>query len=262
MRQIVDFGEVSRLVTAHMKPGVFTNNFITPDQYHVEISAGTLYEYEWGGGLLFLRKRDGRHLLTFYIHDTDISLGADLPPDTVTEIPRKPSGESAAAVAVDYWIRSGMKLDFERIRMTRPAGCGAEPVSHTVHVAQEADLGGATELLNGSFDPKTGCLPTESELCGDIADGNVLCARDGGVCGILRVVTRPASAEIRQLAVREDMRGRGVAKSLVSAFAERYGDKKSIVWLMDGNAPALRVYTSAGFVPDGWRSTVLRMREI
>ena len=258
MRQIGDFGEISRLVTAHMKPGVFTNNFITSDQYRAEISSGTLYAHEWDGGLLFLRKRDGWHLLTFYVHDVEAAPGVELPPDTVTEIAQKPGG--AASIAVGFWEQAGLNPEFERIRMARSAGSESVPGDHTAHIVREADFDGVLALLNGSFDPSTGCLPTETELRDDIMQGNVLCVKDSTVCGVLRTVTRSASVEIRQLAVREDMRGRGVAKSLVQAFVERYGDKKSTVWLIDGNAPALHVYTSAGFALDGWKSTVLTIK--
>jgi GNAT superfamily N-acetyltransferase len=152
-----------------------------------------------------------------------------------------------------------MTPEFERIRMTRLAGGGFALGGHAVHIAREADFDGVRAVLHGSFDPRTGCLPTESELRNDIMQGNVLCVKDSTVCGVLRTVPRPASVEIRQLAVREDARRRGVAKSLVHAFVDRHRDKKSTVWVLDGNAPALRVYTSAGFDPDGWRSTVLTL---
>jgi len=242
-----------------MKPGVVTNNFITPDGYRSEIAAGSLYVHDWSGNLLLLRKRDGYHLLTFYLNDLNMLPDIALPPDTVTEIPQKPSG--ANPDAVEYWMQIGDRQTLKRIRLTRKSDQATALYGRETFAlcATPEDFNEIHALLRDSFDHRTGCLPSETELCRDIADGAVMCVRDGPICGVLRMSARSKSVEICHLAVREDMRGRGVAYSLVQAFVERYGDKKSTVWMVDGYAPALKVYTAAGFVPDGWRSVVLSM---
>ena len=252
MKWVNDLSEISRCVTARMKPGVFTNNFLTPDEYRAQIDMGALYMHEWGGGLLFLQKREGRHLLTFYVNDLNVLPDVELPPDTVTEIPQK-SGTREASPIVSYWAQSGLTVIFERIRLAR----SAEPVgvSSGAAIAQDNDFDSVYALLRDCFDLRTGCLPTERELREDIQKGHILRGQDGG--GVLRVAERSGAMEIRQLAVREDKRGRGVGHALVQDFIGRFGDRKCVTWVREDNAAALRVYTAAGFAADGFKSTVM-----
>ena len=258
MKRVDDFSNLSRLIMANMKPGVLTNSFISPDEFRAEIDAGTLYTNEWSGGLLLLRARDGRHLLTYYIRDADSAHEADLPPDTVIEITQKPGGNALAAKAVSYWTCFGFSPVLERIRMTRPADCDVRlSAKRDVRFAQPEDFDGAYTLLRDSFDMLTGCLPTERELRDDISRGCVLCAGADSIDGVLRVALRSSSVEIQHLAVREALRGRGIARTLLGGFIREFGNKKCVVWTRDGYVPAIRVYTAAGFAPDGWRSTVM-----
>ncbi|MCL2402196.1 MAG: GNAT family N-acetyltransferase [Oscillospiraceae bacterium] len=247
MRQIIDYTEISKSVMAHMKKGVLTNNFMHPDEYRAEISAGTLFAYEYGGGLLLFRKREGRHLLTFYINDRAVLPDIKLPPDTVLSMPLKAVG----ADAVSYWIRFGMHPLGEYIRLTRVAGSALVVGDSTVQIAVESDFDSVHTLLRDSFDLRTGCLPSTAELRGDIKRGMVLCVKDNGIGGVLRFAEFSGRAEIMHLAVHEDLRGRGIGHTLVSGFAARYGKQKCTVWMRDGYTPALKTYTAAGFSPDG-----------
>jgi len=237
-----------------MKKGVLTNNFMRPEEYRAEISAGTLYAHKYNGGLLLLRKREGRHLLTFYINDREVLPDIELPPDTVTGIPQKPA---SAGEAVAYWTRFGMSPLGDYIRLVREAGSVLVSEESTVHIASESDFDGIHALLHDCFDLRTGCLPSAAELRDDIKCGMVLCIKDNGIGGVLRFGEFSGRAEILHLAVREDLRGRRVGHALVGAFIARYNEKKCTVWMREGYAPALKIYTTAGFSPDGMRSTLL-----
>ena len=59
MEKAADYRSLSRLVMAHIKPGVITNNFMEKRDYLSEIERGTLYYETWKGGLLLLRRRRG-----------------------------------------------------------------------------------------------------------------------------------------------------------------------------------------------------------
>ena len=120
MRKINDFSEISPLVFSHMKPGVITNHIMSADEYHGEIASGTLYAYEWDGGLLFLRERTAHHHMTFYINDMQKLPGCSLPPDTFTEIVAKPTMDTQDVIS--YWQKAGLKADHKRIRLARPLG--------------------------------------------------------------------------------------------------------------------------------------------
>ena len=253
MKQIIDCAKISKLVMAHMKRGVLTNNFMHPKEYRAEISAGTLFAHEYDGGLLLLRKREGRHLLTFYINNRNVLPDVKLPSDTITGIPQKTS----EADAISYWTQLGMRPLGEYIRLTREVDSGSASEEPSIHIAAESDFDGVHALLYDSFDLRTGCLPSDAELRDDIKQGMVLCVKDDRIGGVLRFGAFSGRAEIMHLAVREDLRGRGIGHMLVKDFVGRYGERKCTVWMREGYAPALKAYTAAGFFPDGMRSVLL-----
>ena len=271
MVRLNDFNEASKLAFSYMKPGVLTNHVMTADEYRAEIEAGALYAHTWPGGILFLRSRGEYQLLSYYINDAAILPDCELPIDAVTEIAFKPSGLGSAKKAIQFWEQVGLKRALERIRLTRhatslvgangvcPLSSSLAPNGKPVAFAMPQDANDCQKLINTSFDPITGHIPTYLEIKASIAESNILCIKDscGKVCGLLRCVKRVASVEIRQLALREDMRGQGLAHKLLNAFNEKWGSNKSTVWMWDGNVPALKAYTSAGFTADGWRSVVL-----
>jgi len=301
MIKIDSVNEASRLAFGHMKPGTLTNHVMTADEYRAEVAAGRLYAHTWPGGVLFLRKRETYHMLSYYVNDIGVLPGCDLPADTLAEIAYKPSGAENAARAVDFWGRVGLKHVFDRIRLTRdchnpslelqrnsvqPCLCeersdeairqdssfanasgllseACNEYSNDRHLsvclAAQPDFDACSRLIHASFDPRTGHIPDYQELYESIKHGHILCLKNshGEICGLLRRTMRAASVEIRQLALRRDMRGKGLARKLLAAFISIAGDKKITVWARDGYAPAVKAYESAGFAADGWRSAVL-----
>ncbi|MDR0489762.1 MAG: GNAT family N-acetyltransferase [Oscillospiraceae bacterium] len=263
MRKVDDFSLISGLVTKYMQPGVLTNNHMQISEYRALIADGLLYMHEWCGGLLFLCKKESRQLLRFHICDTDFLPDISLPSDTVAEIPYKPSGAVSAAIAASYLDRCGFSTLFERVRLRRPACCGitATGSGHSICNADAPMFDIVQTLLRDCFDPRTGCLPLDDELLCDIKNGNVLYASSDAetAIGLLRSTERASSFGICHLAVREDLRGRGIAGALLHAFVTRSGHKRITVWTREGYTPAQRLYASAGFAPDGLRSYVLAM---
>lgn len=258
MIKVESVSEASKLVFENMKSGVLTNHVMSPEEYKSDIAVGVLSAYTWPGGLVFLRGREGYQILSYFITDTEIPLDIDIPENTVVEIVSKPSGAEAAGIVVRYWEWVGLKPMLKRIRLTRPSGVSSVE-GDRVFVASEQDTGGCDKLIRASFDPVTGHIPDYHELSSSIKAGHVLCLKDseGVVCGLLRVLLRAASVEIRQLALREDMRGRGLSRNLLDAFIKKWGDRKSTVWMKDSYVPAFRTYATAGFTVDGWCSHVL-----
>ena len=280
MIKVKSLQEVSRLAFAHMKPGALTNQVLTPDEYRGDIAGGKMSAYEWPGGVMFLRRRGTYQLLSFVVSDAGSLPDCVLPVDVVCEVAYKPTGAGNAAQAVEFWGRMGLEPVFERIRLARDAAKELDaPTSRlcerseaiqrpslpefpglpSICLAAPCDFDAVMTLLYACFDRITGHIPDLDELTASIGAEHVLCMKDclGAVCGLLRWVPRGASVEIRQLALREDMRGKGLVRSLVDAFLECTGGKKTTVWARDGYAPALKSYTAAGFAPDGWRSAVL-----
>jgi len=299
MIQLENADQAAKLAMSYMKPGMITNHVMTAAEYHADVEAGVLYAHIWPGGVLFLRGREGYQLLSYCINDLGIMPGCRLPDNVLCEIGYKPSGVAAAEGAVRFWAAVGLKMAFERVRLTRmlgqegpPGGAGAAIVQKDrqlvsifgrngyniesvgnltlpppiapigiplLSLADECDIDSCHRLMHECFDVITGHIPTYRELKESVAAGCILCMKDssGAVCGLLRCVARVGSTEIRQLAIREDMRGQGLARLLLDAFIEKWGRGKCTVWVRNGYAPALNAYRSADFVADGWRSSVM-----
>ena len=99
MERIEDFAALSPLLTAQLKPGVYTNHLMAPGDYDREIAAG-LTVFPFPGGLWLRRSRAGHGLYTFYWQR-----GAELCPPpaaeaAVTEIVWRPGKEARALEAV------------------------------------------------------------------------------------------------------------------------------------------------------------------
>ncbi len=89
-----------------------------------------------------------------------------------------------------------------------------------------------------------------------------LAAMDGervaGMCGL---IIGPFEAEVMNVGVHPDYRGRGIAGQLMSALiqaGEARGVKEFTLEVRTGNAPAIHIYEAQGFVGEGIRPRFYR----
>lgn len=118
----------------------------------------------------------------------------------------------------------------------------------------------APYLLAYDLDPATGAEVLQAKL-GDVragGDGVLVAVAADGVVGalMLRRHRHPAFAGVLQLglAVDGEWRGRGVGRALVARAIEdaRAAHARRLqLAVVDGNAPALALFRSAGFVEEG-----------
>lgn len=155
----------------------------------------------------------------------------------------------------------GMKTDQtpstdKRTGKALPEGKAFTPFS--IFPASQGKFSSVQDLLEISFDKRTGCLPTQDALAVAIGEGHVLLAlgADGTPGGVVHFKCTPAVMEIRHLAVHPDCRGQGLAKRLVMKALEGREMVRAQVWTGADNGSALAVYASCGYVPDGWTSEV------
>jgi ribosomal protein S18 acetylase RimI-like enzyme len=87
--------------------------------------------------------------------------------------------------------------------------------------------------------------------------------RDGRIIGFAttgpaRDADTPDAGELLSLHVDPDRWGRGVGRALVAAaraaLAQR-GRRQGVLWVMEGNQRAARLYAGDGWAPDGTRRT-------
>lgn len=254
MVQITDYSDLAALAETCLRPGVYTNVMVTRDKFAGEIAAGTLSAKLDGHNLLIAVRRSDHVRLYFYINDLTRPLysGFDVP--AVTEIAFRIAGDRTVPVR-EYFEGCGFSRLLRRIRLSRPAGLPASAVpSGIVYPTDTAEI---SAFLTASFSPLTGCLPAEAEILSAMGEKRFLALRDDrGLAGLIHLCPERNAAEIRHLAVREDLRGRGLARRLVSAGLSAMPHKLFRVWVREDLTPAHSVYASAGFSPDGWASQV------
>lgn len=260
MKQVTSYEEFVPMLSAQLRRGVIANAPVSAEQWRREIAHGTLWVRQWDSGLLLLRRREGFDRLTFYLHA--LSLPDDLTWDhpVVLEIAARPR-DTALLQAVDFWRGQGFQEQFQRERLTLPAGIrvpsGNGPL--TARLAVPEDQPEIMGILVRNFPALTGCLPTADELAQDLQVGNVVCtaAPDGVVAGVLHITPGRPATQLRHLAVDKAYRRQGGAQGLLACYLEHTNFAKSQVWVRTDNRPARQFYETNGYTADGWRSTVL-----
>lgn len=253
MRRISSYDEISRLVSKQFKRGVMTNNFLIQSDYTAGIAGESLFYHEWDGGLLVFKRLPGYDRMYYHITDSDVPCKVELLNTVVTEIPHKPGREDAAA---DYLLRHGFYKAVERVRLCRHSDDSmAADLQIVIRFASASDADNISALLHSCFDRYTGCIPEGDELCSCL--GSIYCAfgPDSSLTGLLHFSDKGNGTEIRHLAVREDLRGAGIASALLAIYHS--GTHKSLVWTGADNHAALELYRKHGYEPDGWTSEVL-----
>ena len=258
MKQIQSYEELSPLLSAQLGRGVVTNAALGAEDWRREIAAGALWCQSWPGGLILLRRREGRAVMNFYLRELAVPEGLAWDGPTVLEIPARPRDEGLLQAA-DFWQAQGFRALFRRERLALPKGAAVAAGPLPARIARREDAEALGALLRESFDSLTGCLPTEEELARDLDSGCVVCVDgpDGRAAGLLRLGTGRGSTQLRHLAVGAAFRCRGGAQSLLARYLEHTGFAKSLVWVNGDNEPARRFYAKNGYRPDGWTSLVL-----
>ena len=249
MRNITDYNELSPLLSAQLRPGVVTNAVQKKEDYLFAIAHGALYVQEFPGGLYLLWRRESHWQLYFYRQrDGVLPALEDMEHPVVLEVASRPR-DAALRAMEPVWEELGFRRQFDRLRMTRPAGpLQSAPEDGAVYLAGESDCTEIRRLLLEVFDPHLSCLPTRAELRRDIAQERIFMTHGG--------VLRTAGNELCQLAVDPALRRQGIAQKLIGAFLRQRGYARSTVWVRRYNTGAIRLYESLGYQPDGWTSVV------
>lgn len=257
MQTIHSYEALAPLLSRQLRRGVRTNAFTSPDEYRREIAAGRLAVLEWEQGLLLFHRREGFWRLNFYLHELALPALAFTEP-VVLEIAHR-AQDRPMQEAAEFWQEQGFRPLFERVRMQRPAMPAPEAMAPGVRPARPDDQAAVQALLDSYYDRTLGCLPTAGELAQDLKAGAVLCAEDavGQLSGMLHLALGRTSTEMRHFVVRAECRRQGVAQRLFDSYQAHTQGKRSLVWVLVDNRPAVTMYEKNGFHTDGWTSTVL-----
>ncbi len=258
MPERASYEEAAALIPKYLRPGLMTN---LADPAGLRRDELRILKLE--NGLFILRRRESWEALSFLMTSGPVP---ELPGMVVTEIPNSQRVTGAAEIFKD----AGYRVILERVRLARrargaeesgspdAAGSAGGFAGTEISPALPGEAEAVAELLRGSFDALTGCLPGEAQLREDIDRGLVLAARSGSViAGVLRFSLAGRRGEIRQLAVERSFRGEGIGGELVDALIGKYPGAGLTVWTGRENAAALAVYEKRGFCRDGYTSQVL-----
>jgi GNAT superfamily N-acetyltransferase len=270
MELIKEYETISALITQSLKKGVRTNTAMSREGYEREIRRGTLMAGMTDTGLIILRNRESHIKMNFYINDISCKLKMDdictadsSAKPIVTEIAYR-ERDAALKEAVQYLRECGFESILHRVHLTHGTDGGSAAVSTmpVPHKASPTDTAEVMQLMKSCFDDLTGCIPEEDELYADICSGGVTVTDDdtGAAAGLIHFSVSGKSAEIRHLAVRSDMRGKGLSLQLVNSMLSAADGLKVSVWTGEQNTAALSTYRECGFKPDGRQSEVLIYR--
>ncbi len=254
MRKIESVTELSDSIKRHFVRGVATNNFLSSSAIEGEIAGGKLYAGESSGNLFILRERAEHKILNFYITDTSADI-TDMPANTVVEIPYR-DRDTGLKNASAYLRTQGFTLMFRRQRMSRKEG-HVDCTENVVSPALPCELKHVYEILFGSFDTRTACIPSGEGIQQAIVEQRILVYRKEGIpVGLLHYTRTRSGTELRHLAVEKDSRDGGVGSALVRYYLAST-DGSSTVWVRTDNVPAIKVYEKYGYTADGMMSDVL-----
>ena len=267
----------------------FMKSLVTSPAFFVRHSHGALYCEKQPNGVAFYEDAGGFFRMT--------ALGNTPFPDfktanqTVCEIVYR--SDRAPDAILHSMESSGMKRILSRICLSRGEAAigGNRHFTPGVIISRDCDPYDAVKLLDDSFSPLTGCLPSFAELKTESESRLLLCAvydneqmrryfrergaeADGavhtdisensypqetgadadGVIGLLRAGGKNGM-EIKQLAVDKRFRSLGIGGALLRSYLYAFPGPHR-VWCSADNMPALSLYRSCGFADGGYRSEV------
>ena len=244
MKLIQSGDELCALRTRWLRTGVSTNFFLTGIQLDSAISDARLYAEEYEHTAILLLRESLCDRLYLYLDDWEPPAWRPERPTTL-EMPVRSDIEEQRIAR--YMEQLGFRPALQRLRMRRlPSAEWTKEGAGLLEVMPCAEHE-AAEFLRRHFDAWFGCVPDHLD--------QVLGYRiDGELQAVLHYQLLGRTAEIRHLAVCAQMRGKGVASTLIAAMLQRLGQPLVRVWVNTDNVIAQRMYAHNGFAPDGRRS--------
>ncbi|MCL1794943.1 MAG: GNAT family N-acetyltransferase [Oscillospiraceae bacterium] len=247
--------EIDKFREAALKYRASSNFFGGPEKLYGYGLRGDLHIADSGAGIFMLAEAGGFFRLYYAIFDMDAiapKLCENLP--IVAESAYRGAVPPSAAFLARHGF--GHALTRSRISLSVRGNAKCTPSQEDT-----ADIGAVLELFEASFDRYTGCLPALPELGEASVEGRIITKmQNGALCGALLYEKSGNVGTLCNIAVAQNMRGRGIGSSILNSWIARSAsDGQSLLrlWVADENAPALALYQKHGFKPDGLKSEVM-----
>ena len=258
--------ELSALMSAQLKKGVFTNSSMTAAEYLEDDPC--LKAVSSDGALLIFRRRPDFMLMNYYVQQNCecIAIPESCSDTLVCETAWRPKDLAAAERVMKLLAEAGFQPAIERIRLSRNenADSAAFNEAEIINSSSEWRNFSADAFLREHFNSLTGCIPPENVLMTDLF---AVIRRNKEIAGMLHFSVGRSFWEIHHLAVVSELRGKNLAAQLLDA-AQIEADRISLqdasnahlrcrVWTGADNVSAIKFYEKHGFSADAYRSKVL-----
>ena len=119
MEQIERYSALSMLLTAQLKPGVYTNHFLSPAQCEAEIEQGMWFE-PFDGGICLFRRREDHDLMTFYLQRDGELPRLNFPRPRLQRLCGGMARREAPCVPSRNWSKPAGQCSFTEIGVSAP----------------------------------------------------------------------------------------------------------------------------------------------
>ncbi len=277
MTTITQFADLTSAFTADHS-AVQTNCFLWPEELRTLLEGGRMRYMQCADDLLFLSAEEGYSRLFYYtatLAPVDPARLVALSPDRQPILLDLVTRGGAAAVAPpiqDKWLSSGFRVygRFQRMRRTAREGlCSVCPAAlgggYRIERHDVSRLPAIQALWAQCLDPYSTPLPTADALSALLAQGHVsyLLTADDVLCAAMLARPQGKKVTIQHVSVHPDYRRRGLALRLLAASMQKDQADNATewnLWVDEKNHPAIQLYHSLGFVPDGMISVQLMLQ--
>lgn len=257
MDKISSFGQLSELMleVRREKRGFITNFYPDEHIHQAWIETGSLF-YEKRGVTIFLLHSCPSYANLFFITPSaeDLRLGLSEAVFPKKELFLEIIGIKEKLASVLETVQdAGFNLFRTLGRMWKPTEKALLPKDGDVEYAEEEDAKDILNLLTRSFDVRVESIPSEQEIGYMIRRNGVLICRSSEkeLLGCLLFDRTPSTLHLRFWVTSSSVRGNNVGSRLMHRFLyEGNSSKRQILWVMQDNETAIKIYEHYGFKPD------------
>ena len=252
--------EIDSFCETAIKHRASANFFGAPEKLYGYAKQGNLYIAQSKAGVFVLADAGGFFRLYYALSGPEADMPAEICENALPVVTETAYRGDLFLPSAGFFARRGFERALTRSRMERKTQAAAHRPPEPDAAKREADPEAVLDLFNASFDRCTGCIPSLPELQKASSEGRLITeAQSGGLCGALLYEEAGNVSSLSNLAVAQNMRGRGFGDWLMGLWTARSGKAGKAVlrlWVSDENAAAIKLYQKHGFKPDGLKSCV------
>lgn len=253
-RKIPDGKKWAEEIAQARSKGLRTNFYAAAEELLPHLQQ--LSELKFDGGRYLFHEKEGQIDLYFFLEQgaKPVPLPLFAKPVILEQV-----GLAKKPPSVAEWEGLGFERYLQRKRLYLSAS-KAEKAERSVAFARKEEAEQLLERMQQAFEPYTSALPDLETLRRDVEKRSVLVAREGDtLLGFLRFGREKRVSTLWQILLDPIGRGRGIGSALVQDWIslERKDAARLQLWVREDNPPALRMYETLGFLPDGKIAPVL-----